>query len=304
MALIASDQITESEYLEPSASPAWWGADSLRTRMWLVDGTQVIDRRMHPDSLAYSTPELVVDAAEQAGLRGIGPEVLAAHPISGETVTMEYSAPWHTATIDDFLDPTRLKQLAQALARVRSELTVDAPVATVFDDIRVLLEFVPADDPTLPSDYQWLVASAQALERWIPFDPTHAVFCHNSGDASNFLLGPQGILLLDWDLARRVDPLQEIGIMMAELTYLPLVERDTFEVLNGGPGSERDYLIARAYGIAEHLRQALIGMWRGSSEPGTIEYTKFADWHFLLLREEIQDRRNDCYFGGSQESAA
>jgi hypothetical protein len=303
MALIAADQITESECLEPSASPAWWGADSLRTRLWLVDGTQVIDRLMHPDSLAYSTPELLVEAAEQAGALGIGPKLLAADRISGETVTVECSGQWRTATIDDFIDPKRLKQLAQALGRVRSELKVKAPVATVFDDIRELGKLVAADDPALPSDYQWLVSATKSLEKWIPFDPTRAVFCHNSGDASNFLVGPQGLLLLDWDLARRVDPLQEIGIMMAEFAYLPLVEQQTFQILNGERGGERDYLIARAYGIAEHLRQALIGMWRGASEPGTIEYTKFADWHFLLLREELRDRRNDCYFA-SQESAA
>jgi hypothetical protein len=303
MALIPADQIADTEFLTPSASPSWWGADSMRSRLQLVDGTQVIDRLLHPDALAYSSPSLIVDAAQQASALGIGPKVLAADPLTGETVAVEVAGQWRTATIDDFIVADVLARLAQVLQRVRTEMVVEAPAVTVFDDIRLLLAVVDEHDPALPADFGWLVTSTMLLEKWIPFDPDKAVFCHNTGDASNILLSASGLMLLDWDLSRRVDPLQDIGIMLAEFAYLPVPEREIFAVLSAG-ASDSAYRIARAYGVAEHLRQALIGMWRGASEPGTIEYTKFADWHFLLLREALGDRRNDFYFVASQEPAA
>jgi hypothetical protein len=303
MVLIPTDQILESQYLAPSASPSWWGADSRCHRLRLVDGTGVIERLMHPDALAYSSPTLLVAAAQQAGVLGLGPEIVAADSASGQTVAVELAETWRTATIDDFIDRSVLSRLAEALRRVRREMTVDAPVTTVFDDIRQLLAVVDETDPTLPVDFAWLVSLTMLLEKWIPFDPSKAVFCHNTGDASNIMISPTGMRILDWDLARKVDPLQDIGVMLAELAYLPVPEREVFAVLSFG-ACDADYLIARAYGIAEHLRQGLIGVWRGAREPGTIEYTKFADWHFLLLREELKDRRNDFYFVARQELTA
>lgn len=295
MTLTNDQHIISAERLEPSASPSWWGADSVRTRVVTADGQSLIDREMHPDACAYSSPCQLVDAARQAAALGVGPEVIASDPRSGEILMKDMRDGWRNATIDDFVDPSRLSDLAHLLATVRTKISSKTQVSTVFDDIRNLLKIVDPENSILPADFTWLRDSTLRLEKWIPFNRTGAVFCHNVGDVSNVLLSEEGMLLVDWDLARRVDPLQEIGIMVDELSYLPVAPEELFAVLSDG-ASSTDYEVARAYGIAEHLRQALIGVWRDQEEPASLEYTKYSDWHFLHLREALRDVGTDIYF--------
>lgn len=298
MSLIDTFPVRSVEEIPPLASPTWWGADSVRRRAQLSDGGTVLVREMHPDARAYASPAVVVAAARAAADAGLGPEVLAADATTGELVMTDVSDDMKTATVDDFLEGTALVRLADLLARVRDELTVTAQASSVFDDIRRIRRAVGTGASSLPRDIEWMVARVADLEAWVDTRPQTRRFCHNVGDVSNVLISRDRMLLVDWDLARWADPLQDIGVVLDELACLPLDPEELFTILNRG-WDPAAYATARAYGIAEHLRQGLIGVYRDLREPGTIEYSKFADWHFLHLRESLLDRRHDgCFVAG------
>ncbi|WOP17739.1 phosphotransferase family protein [Raineyella sp. LH-20] len=294
MSLIDTFETQSVEEIPPLASPSWWGADSIRRRVRLADGGSVLLRQMHPDARAYASPAVVVAAARAASESGLGPRVLASDAATGELVLEDLSDRMRTATIDDFLDGAALQRLADLLGRIRAEITVPAPAATVFDDIRGLQRLIGSAAPALPRDIAWMAARVADLEAWVEGRTGERRFCHNVGDVSNILLSDDRMVAVDWDLARWADPLQDIGLMLDELAYLPLEPEDVFTTLHQG-WDPVAYATARAFGIAEHLRQGLIGVVRDLREPGTIEYSKFADWHFLHLREALLDRRHDGY---------
>ena len=295
MSLIDAFPTVSVEEIPALASPTWWGADSIRRRGQLSSGGSVLVRQMHPDARAYARPAVVVAAATAASDAGLGPRVLASDAATGELVMADLSDTMRTATIDDFLDRAALERLADLLGRIRDEITVTAPACSVFDDIRELRRLIGSGAPALPGDIEWMAARVDDLATWVDGRPQARRFCHNVGDVSNILLSEDRMLVVDWDLARWVDPLQDIGVVLDELAYLPLDPEDLFTTLNRG-WDPMAYATARAFGTAEHLRQGLIGVYRDLREPGTIEYSKFADWHFLHLREALLDRRHDGYF--------
>lgn len=271
------------------ASPSWWGADSecLDVRGEPADPA-VFVKTMIPHSAAYLDAAHAFGAAQQAGEIGVGPAVLGADAAAGVLVMQSYIEQASTATLDKFDDDTRLEQLIGVRARVR-QLTSITRTATVFDDIRTLSALAQVQAVGLPTDFDWMMRLVDTAEKRILATGFDTVAAHGDGNVSNVLLVDDGrLLLVDWDVAAVMDPLQDIGVLLAEVRPFDSAARVAFEMA-WGSYDQGLFDRARVYGIIDLIRWGLIGAYADSARPGTLEYSKFSDWQFLRARAGLAD---------------
>ena len=179
-----------------------------------------------------------------------------------------------------------------ALRRRVATLDVAPIPRSVFDDIRVVHALALRHGSALPVDLAWMLRSLELAEEKIAAAGYDPEFCHGDGNVSNVLVGPYGLRLVDWDLSGMMDPIQDLGCLLAELGPFDLDARELFEA-SWGCWDPRLFDRARVYGVADQVRHGLIGAYRDAREPGTLEYAKFSDWQFLRARTALNDPRFD-----------
>jgi len=275
------------------ASPSWWGADSVRHREH--DGSQsVFVKQMTPFSRAYVHVPSSFAAAVAAGERGYGPNVISAEAASGRLVLEDLTGTHKTGTLADFIDRDDIARLAA----IRREVSTLDPVvvrrAVVFDEIRDVLEHAVAHNAALPGDLPWLLRVVADIEQRIEAAGFDLAFCHGDGNVSNTMIARDSgaVALLDWDACGLMDPMQDLGGILAELAPFDLEGRDLFEAYWGSFDASL-HARARLYGAIDSIRWALIGAYADAVAPGTYEYSKFSDWHFFLARTRLAPGRID-----------
>ncbi|MET0899340.1 MAG: phosphotransferase [Mycobacterium sp.] len=267
------------------ASPSWWGADSecLDVRS---DAGAVFVKTMITHAAGYVDVEHAFAAATAAGELGIGPRVLGAG--AGVLVMENFVDTASTATLNKFDDDAALEKLIAVRAQVRN-ITEITRTATVFDDIRTLTALATATDVGLPEDFDWMIRLVDRAERKILATGFDTVAAHGDGNVSNVLLVDDGrMLLVDWDVAAVMDPLQDIGALLAEVRPFDSEARVAFEMA-WGSYDQGLFDRARVYGIVDLVRWGLIGAYADAARPGTLEYSKFSDWQFLRARAGLAD---------------
>lgn len=269
------------------ASPSWWGADSecLDVRS---ESQAVFVKTMIGHAGAYVDIRHAFGAAIAAGESGVGPAVLAADPDSGVLVLENLCDSASTATVDRFDDPDALASLIELRARVHTGAGITR-TATVFDDIRALTSLAHTTGVPLPQDFGWMLRMVEMAEKKILATGFDTVPAHGDGNVSNVLLADDGrMLLVDWDVAAVMDPLQDIGVLLAEVRPFDSQARAAFEMA-WGSYDQRLFDRARVYGIVDLVRWGLIGAYADAARPGTLEYSKLSDWQFLRARAGLAD---------------
>jgi hypothetical protein len=269
------------------ASPSWWGADSECFDVRGSDGTgstsTVFVKSMIGHAGAYIDIPQAFAAATEAGERGVGPAVCAADPAAGVLVMQNLVDSSSTATLDVFDDDARLEQLIELRRRVREFGTITR-TATVFDDVRRMTALATVNQVTLPADFDWMLRMLDMAERRIVTAGFDLVPCHGDGNVSNVLLADDGrMMLVDWDVAAVMDPLQDIGVLLAEVRPFDATAREAFAAA-WGSFDQALFDRARVYGVADCVRWGLIGAYADHARPGTLEYSKLSDWQFLRAR--------------------
>jgi thiamine kinase-like enzyme len=279
------------------ASPSWWGADSERQRLVPPSGSTakaLFLKTMLPHSRAYVDIRTSFTAAVAAGQADIGPYVVDAD-IEAGTLRMEDLSPTSkTATLNDFQDPSNLQKLVE-LRRKVGLLAVESPrSATVFDDLQALQETAAIQRVRLPDDFPWMLRILDSADTAIAATGYDLRFCHGDGNISNVLIDrTDGALrLVDWDCAAKMDPIQDLGVMLAELAPFDLDAREIFEMY-WGSWDRGLFERSRIYAIADAVRWGLIGAYVDAVDPGTYEYSKFSDWQFLRARIWLNDPHLD-----------
>ncbi|MGE2736993.1 phosphotransferase [Mycolicibacterium vaccae] len=269
------------------ASPSWWGADS--EGFHVQSGAQrAFAKVMAPHAGAYADITQAFAAAAEAGERGVGPRVYATDAASSMLVQESFVEDGHTATLDVFDDDARLADLMELRARVHAFTSITRQ-ATVFDDIRALSELAAARAVALPADFGWMCRLLALAEQRIAATGFDTVPAHGDGNVSNVLLAADDrMLLVDWDVAAVMDPLQDLGVLLAEVRPLDSEARTAFEMA-WGRFDQGLFDRARVYGVADCVRWGLIGAYADSARPGTLEYSKFSDWQFLRARTWLTD---------------
>lgn len=269
------------------ASPSWWGADSEGFDVH-AGAERVFVKAMAAHAGAYVDITQAFAAATEAGECGVGPRVFAADPVTSTLVQESLVDGGTTATLDVFDDDARLADLIALRARVR-DFTSITRRATVFDDIRSLTALAAARSVPLPGDFAWMCRLLATAEQRIAATGFDVAPAHGDGNVSNVLLAADGrMLLVDWDVAAVIDPLQDIGVLLAEVRPLDSEGRVAFEMA-WGRFDQALFDRARVYGIADCVRWGLIGAYADAARPGTLEYSKFSDWQFLRARSWLAD---------------
>ncbi|CAN5584461.1 hypothetical protein BH09ACT7_BH09ACT7_58040 [soil metagenome] len=269
------------------ASPSWWGADSECFDVRSVDQSSspstVFVKSMIGHAGAYIDIPQAFAAATEAGQRGIGPSVHACDAAAGILVLENLVDTSATATLNVFDDDARLEQLIRLRQQVR-EFGSITRTATVFDDIRTLTELAATKAVNLPADFEWMARMLEMAEKRIAATGFDTTPCHGDGNVSNVLLADDGrMLLVDWDVAAVMDPLQDIGTLLAEVRSFDSSAREAFEMA-WGSFDQSLFDRARVYGVADCVRWGLIGAYADAARPGTLEYSKLSDWQFLRAR--------------------
>ncbi|ANW67865.1 hypothetical protein BCA37_19085 [Mycobacterium sp. djl-10] len=269
------------------ASPSWWGADSecLDVRS---ASQAVFVKTMIGHAGAYVDIPHAFSAAVAAGESGVGPRVLAADADAGVLVLENLCDTASTATVDRFDDPDALASLIELRARVHTGAGITR-TATVFDDIRALTTLAYTAGVTVPQDFGWMLRMVNMAEKKILATGFDTVPAHGDGNVSNVLLADDGrMLLVDWDVAAVMDPLQDIGVLLAEVRPFDSQARAAFDMA-WGSYDQKLFDRARVYGIVDLVRWGLIGAYADAARPGTLEYSKFSDWQFLRARAGLAD---------------
>jgi len=269
------------------ASPSWWGADSECLDVRSDSGTYFV-KTMIAHAAGYVDIPHAFAAAAAAGELGIAPQVLGADAEAGVLVMENFVENASTATLNKFDDDTALETLIGVRAQVRrvEEIT---RTATVFDDIRTLTALSAVNAVGLPKDFDWMIGLIDTAEKKILATGFDTAPAHGDGNVSNVLLVDDGrMLLVDWDSAAVMDPLQDIGVLLAEVRPFDSEARVAFEMA-WGSYDQGLFDRARVYGIVDLVRWGLIGAYADAARPGTLEYSKFSDWQFLRARAGLAD---------------
>ena len=274
------------------ASPSWWGADSecfdVRTGGESASPASAFVKSMIGHASAYVDVKQAFAAATEAGENGVGPAVHASDPASGLLVMENLVDTASTATLNVFDDDAKLEQLIALRKRVHEFGSITRS-ATVFDDVRTLTDLATANSVALPADFEWMIRMLAMAEERIAATGFDTAPCHGDGNVSNVLLPDDGrMLLLDWDVAAVMDPLQDIGILLAEVRPFDSTARQAFETA-WGSFDQALFDRARVYGTVDCVRWGLIGAFADAARPGTLEYSKLSDWQFLRARAGLGD---------------
>ncbi|GAA4385648.1 phosphotransferase family protein [Tsukamurella soli] len=273
------------------ASPSWWGADSRRWSVRAQDadprcGTTGYVKLMEPHTRMYIDFAVSFDAARSAGAAGGAPAVRHADADRGVLVTEDHTGRCHTGTLDRFDDPDTRNRLL-ALRRAVHDLPRFGRTATVFDDIRAALDVARSVNAALPTDVDWMLRRIGDAERAVTAAGFDVVPIHGDGNVSNVLALDDGrLLLVDFDCAADADPLQDLGVALAELARLDTDAREAFEQ-SWGSWDAALFDRCRVYGVADQVRWGLIGAYCDAARPGMHEYSKFSDWQFLRARAAL-----------------
>jgi hypothetical protein len=269
------------------ASPSWWGADSegfdVRAGDESTTEQTAFVKCMAGHAGAYVDIVQAFAAATEAGELGAGPRVYAASAATGMLVMQNLVGTAATATLNVFDDDAALEKLIALRKRVHGFTSITRR-ATVFDDIRTLAALAVTHAVALPTDFDWMLRLLGMAERRIVAVGFDTVPCHGDGNVSNVLLPDDGgMLLVDWDVAAVMDPLQDLGALLAEVRPFDSAGRVAFEMA-WGSFDQALFDRARVYGLADCVRWGLIGAYADAARPGTLEYSKFSDWQFLRAR--------------------
>ncbi|MDI9927458.1 phosphotransferase [Rhodococcus sp. IEGM 1341] len=279
------------------ASPSWWGADSERfsARAEVADsgvGSAAYIKVMEPHARDYVDVAASFSAATAAGDAGIGPKAFVSDAASGVLIMEDFTGVCHTATLDVFDDDAEVEKLVTLRTSVHG-LNGITRRASVFDDLTQARSLVEQVGGALPADFDWMLRTLGPAEARIESAGVDAVPCHGDGNVSNVLVLDDGSMrLVDWDVAALMDPLQDIGALLAEIRPFDTDAREVFEMMWGSFDSAL-FDRARIYGIADCVRWALIGSYADAMRPGTHEYSKFSDWQFLRARAGLRDPHFD-----------
>lgn len=275
-----------------AASPSWWGGDSERYRVQVYHKEKP-EKNYYVKVMREHTSEYIdwttsFNFAIESGRQGLGPEVIASDPDKGILVMEDLGSEASTTTLD-FFDEDRIEALI-ALKKAAGKISCGNHSRIVFDEIIRLQDLINKEKGSLPIDFKWIWRSLEPAFEKIKSYGHEMIPCHGDGNASNIMFYPynKNMYLLDWDTAGLMDPLQDLGVILQELSPEDKSARSIFEMY-WGTWDESLFDRCRIYGIADCVRWGLVGLYADLKNPGTHEYSKFSDWQFLRARMELSD---------------
>lgn len=277
------------------AAPSWRGVDGAIYRVWEGDRPVAVAKVMRAHARHYVDVDAAFSAAAWAEEQDLGPRVIAADAEDGILLMEDLGAVARVVTLDVAREPATLAailKLTTSLAQRRS-----GPARDVVSEIERLELTAQRVGAVFPIDWDWIRRGfAQLVENGLTASGREHVFCHGDGNVSNFLIGDGGLRIIDWDLSGVMDPLQDLGAVVAEIAQTSEeVESISHRYLSELRPGDLDRI--HGYALADHLRSALIASIVAATATESNEYAKYADWRLLLARVALRDPGFDARVG-------
>ena len=267
------------------ASPMHRGVDadaavvSSGGRSWLV-------KAYHPEMLAAPGIDLTTaaQASRQAGEAGVAPALCHADVAAGLLVFDYLAPPWREARLDALAEPQTLSMILVATRRFHAT----APLGRPLDPFAALRAEHAAVTGGLPGDTAWLLDQAAEIEAAIIAAGRDSVPCRGTGLASDVMLGPSSVMLLDFDHAGDGDPYYDLGILLTEAFAFEPPMRQAVEQWAGRCD---EALLARCqlYGIVDDLLWGIRMLRLAQVSPRTgVEFFKYGEWRLLRARMNLR----------------
>jgi thiamine kinase-like enzyme len=270
------------------ASPGHRGVDS---RRWLIsldgDAPSHLLKVIEPEQARFFDVSASFAANRAAATLGCTPKVVHVDA-RRQAIVVELLDGWATAGMDDLRKPEILEKVLALKATLRNGAAL-AGSWTVFDRLRAFEDARRAAGVETPDDFWWMLDAVGDIEKAILAAGWDARPAHADGFASNVMIGPEGaIQLVDFDEARNVDPVYELGILLNEA--FPF-ESEMLPALEMAEGSVRPASLARCrlYAIADDLMWGVWGLlMNATSKRDGIEFLKYANWRLLRCRMALR----------------
>lgn len=273
------------------ASPAWRGVEG---DVWLAEAGEnsMILKHYHADTEFYVDAGAAIEAAEQAGLLGVGPKVAGSWEGEGILAFQHLGPPWIAGGLHHTLDAQIRTNVIAKKKAFQSGAELSKTIS-IFDEITALYEIIKNEGVTTHHDILPFMDFAKMAEEKLRAFDWDDVPCHRDGNTANLMIGEaNAVHLIDFDLAANCDPFEDIGAYLIEVYESDVDARAGFEEWHG---SFNEGLFQRAmiYGLLDDLRWGLIGSIMGArSDRTSLEFTKYAAWRFIRLK--AQAKRSDA----------
>ncbi len=218
------------------------------------------------------------EAAQRAAALGVGPAVVAFVEPEGALVTRFVDG--------EELTPTQLGRepvLGQAAALLRA--VHDGPAITgVFDWYRVPQDYAAtarAHGVAVPSAYERAMEVAEEVRSAFASSASPCA-CHNDLLAANFLLGPDGLCLLDWEYAGMNDRYFDLG-NFAVNNQLDRAGDEALVEAYFGELTAAHLARLRLMKVISDLREAMWGVVQQGVSTLDVDFVGYADEHFERL---------------------
>jgi aminoglycoside phosphotransferase (APT) family kinase protein len=186
--------------------------------------------RIEPERVALNHRERGFASMVAAAAAGVAPPVHYCDPAAG-------------LTIMDFIDGRPLSEhpdgpvgMVRALGALLAKLRATPPFPILGDyseTIGAMLAGLGASHFFAPGQLEPHAEGLARISAALPWDAASLVSCHNDPNPRNILFDGERVWLIDWELARRNDPLVDVAILTTDLAETPELEQALLEATFG-----------------------------------------------------------------------
>lgn len=268
----------------PVASPSYHAVESTSFNVAPEGGDATLFLRLANDEVAELVDDEVAFAAARR-LHGLNlsPEPIARAPQERATLFARLGDGWRVAKIDDLMQESAIVRLIE----MQTSIAAGEPFGrkwSVFDGVDRLWPLVTAAGAVLPADADWMLAWMTPIREAISAAGVEPKPAHGDPHSSNVMLGPDKMMLVDFDMAGDIDPYYQLGVQMNELFQFESQMKPLLEI-HDGRFSETAFSRCRLYAAADDLYWALRSLLQHARSPlRGVEFLKYAEWRFLRCR--------------------
>jgi hypothetical protein len=259
---------------------------------WIVNaddaGTMFL-KVLAPEMAGLIDPVAAHAGALAAARAGVGPEVMAFVPEHGAIGLAYLPPPWRGARLGDL----GAVELMQSVIDAKRAFRAGPPLMRAWDVFARLRDHAAraaATGTALPTDMVALLDQARAMEAALKAAGQDSAPCHNDGQASNIMLGPDGrVLLVDFDCAGQGDPHYDLAVLLNEVQDYGDSWRLGIEMQEGRCDA-RVLNRCRVYAVADDLLWGVWGLILSHTSPRReLEFLKFGEWRLLRARMALRE---------------
>jgi len=239
---------------------------------------------------AFIDRALANEAAQRAGERGVGAELVYVDSASGVEV-IEFLEGYRACTNGDFKRPDIAHQIID-IYRVLHDGDNLSGTKTVFDMIDEHLEQAGEHGVRLPEDAELVLGEYRVAKAALLASGLDLVACHNDPMPGNFLIADgKPMKMVDYEFASNNERAYELAVLTTEMFY---GEQRLLALVEDFYGSAEFGLLARVQ-VCGALADVKWGLWAVVNQQlnttWDFDYHKYGVWKLMRARIKMTDPR-------------